>query len=185
MLAELYSNAYCYVLPSTIEGQSIGLLEAMSYGLPCVVGDIPENKETAHVEEVANFVLNLVLVQVWGMYGVVAGTLTSLFIFNFVYGLYLLFKSYFGLGSARAYYLDRAWYLAVAVAVCTVTYLAAVLVPDGGIGWLVAKVVVSLLCSSVMVLVVFCRTARFKHAVAFAKRVLSPASDKGSDSIGA
>ncbi|MBQ3655070.1 MAG: glycosyltransferase family 4 protein [Synergistaceae bacterium] len=41
--AELYSNAYAYVLPSTIEGQSIGLLEAMSYGLPCIVSDIPEN----------------------------------------------------------------------------------------------------------------------------------------------
>lgn len=40
---ELYSNAFAYVLPSTIEGQSIGLLEAMSYGLPCVVSDIPEN----------------------------------------------------------------------------------------------------------------------------------------------
>lgn len=41
--AELYSNAYVYVLPSTIEGQSIGLLEAMSYRLPCIVSDIPEN----------------------------------------------------------------------------------------------------------------------------------------------
>ncbi len=40
---ELYSNAYAYVLPSTIEGQSIGLLEAMSYGLACIVSDIPEN----------------------------------------------------------------------------------------------------------------------------------------------
>lgn len=43
LLEELYSNAYAYILPSTIEGQSIGLLEAMSYGLPCIVSDIPEN----------------------------------------------------------------------------------------------------------------------------------------------
>ena len=41
--SELYSNAYAYILPSAIEGQSIGLLEAMSYGLPCLVSDIPEN----------------------------------------------------------------------------------------------------------------------------------------------
>lgn len=42
-LKELYSNAYAYVLPSTIEGQSLGLLEAMSYGNACIVSNIDEN----------------------------------------------------------------------------------------------------------------------------------------------
>jgi len=45
LLEELYSNAYIFVLPSDIEGMAIGLLEAMSYGLCCVVSDIPENTE--------------------------------------------------------------------------------------------------------------------------------------------
>lgn len=40
--AELYSNAYCYVLPSYLEGMPLSLLEAMSYGCYCVVSDIPE-----------------------------------------------------------------------------------------------------------------------------------------------
>ncbi len=42
LLAELYSNAYCYVLPSDLEGMSMSLLEAMSYGCCCVTSDIPE-----------------------------------------------------------------------------------------------------------------------------------------------
>lgn len=41
-LAELYSNAYCYVLPSDVEGMPISLLEAMAYGCCCVTSDIPE-----------------------------------------------------------------------------------------------------------------------------------------------
>ena len=45
MLAELYSNAYIYVLPSDIEGMALTLLEAMSYGTCCLVSDIPENTE--------------------------------------------------------------------------------------------------------------------------------------------
>lgn len=49
VLEELYSNAYLYVLPSDVEGMSIGLLEAMSYGNCCLVSDIPENAEV--VEE--------------------------------------------------------------------------------------------------------------------------------------
>lgn len=44
-LAELFSNAYLFCLPSTIEGLPIALLEAMSYGNCCVASDIPENLE--------------------------------------------------------------------------------------------------------------------------------------------
>ncbi len=44
-LAELFSNAYLFCLPSTLEGLPIALLEAMSYGNCCVASDIPENLE--------------------------------------------------------------------------------------------------------------------------------------------
>lgn len=46
-LEELYSNAYLFVLPSDVEGMSISLLEAMSFGNCCVISDIPENIEVA------------------------------------------------------------------------------------------------------------------------------------------
>jgi len=42
LLAELYSNAYVYTLPSDLEGMPLSLLEAMSYGNCCLVSDIPE-----------------------------------------------------------------------------------------------------------------------------------------------
>ncbi|MCF6159366.1 MAG: glycosyltransferase [wastewater metagenome] len=44
-LQELYSNAGLFVLPSYYEGLPIVLLEALSYGLSCVVSDIPANRE--------------------------------------------------------------------------------------------------------------------------------------------
>lgn len=37
--------ADCFVLPSRREGLSNALLEAMSYGLPCIANDIPSNRE--------------------------------------------------------------------------------------------------------------------------------------------
>lgn len=48
-LAELLSNAYVFALPSDVEGMSVSLLEAMSYGNCCLVSDIEESTEV--VEE--------------------------------------------------------------------------------------------------------------------------------------
>ncbi len=45
LLEELFSNAALFVQPSELEGLSIGLIEAMSYGIPCLSSDIPENRE--------------------------------------------------------------------------------------------------------------------------------------------
>lgn len=44
-LYELFTNATVFVQPSEDEGLSLALLEAMSYGLPCVVSDISANVE--------------------------------------------------------------------------------------------------------------------------------------------
>ena len=44
-LEELYTNCRAFILPSDVEGMSVSLLEAMSYGALCVVSDIPENLE--------------------------------------------------------------------------------------------------------------------------------------------
>lgn len=43
-LQELYSHAGIFVIPSYYEGLPIVLLEALSYGLPCIASDIPANK---------------------------------------------------------------------------------------------------------------------------------------------
>jgi glycosyltransferase involved in cell wall biosynthesis len=44
-LEELFSNAFLFCLPSTLEGLPVALLEAMNFGNCCVSSDIPENLE--------------------------------------------------------------------------------------------------------------------------------------------
>ena len=50
LLPQIYSNAYLFVLPSALEGLPVALLEALSYGIPVLVSDIPENMETINDE---------------------------------------------------------------------------------------------------------------------------------------
>ena len=49
--AELYSHAGLFALPSYFEGLSLALLEAMSYGLSCLVSNIPANRAVALAPE--------------------------------------------------------------------------------------------------------------------------------------
>lgn len=49
-LAELFSNAAAFVLPSDHEGMPVALLEAWSYGLPCLVSNIEACREIADKE---------------------------------------------------------------------------------------------------------------------------------------
>ena len=43
--SSFYFSSSLFILPSRVEGLSNALLEAQSYGLPCVVSDIPANLE--------------------------------------------------------------------------------------------------------------------------------------------
>jgi glycosyltransferase involved in cell wall biosynthesis len=47
ILAELYTYAGVFVMPSSHEGQPIAVLEAISYGCPTILSDIPPHREIA------------------------------------------------------------------------------------------------------------------------------------------
>jgi glycosyltransferase involved in cell wall biosynthesis len=53
-LHEIFSNAGCFILPSSHEGLPIALLEALGYGLPCIVSNISAH-QSIHNENIHLF----------------------------------------------------------------------------------------------------------------------------------
>ena len=126
----------------------------------------------ALAETVANVVLCVVFVRAWGLAGAPLALCTSLFLFNFLYGSHLVFKLYFGLDKARAYYLDHACYALVALSVCAAAWAVAGLVPADSLGMLAVRGLVAALVSGVLCVLVFCKTKIFARACRFVRSLM-------------
>jgi glycosyltransferase involved in cell wall biosynthesis len=50
-LPRFYRMADLYISPSHVDGSSVSLMEALACGLPCLVSDIPANKEWVREDE--------------------------------------------------------------------------------------------------------------------------------------
>ena len=81
-----------------------------------------ENRFFAMAESVLNVVLNLVLVRFFGINGVIAATIISLFGINFCLSTGIVFKHYFKNGKLTAYFLRHLFYFVVTVLVGAVTF---------------------------------------------------------------
>lgn len=74
------------------------------------------------VESFLNLVLNGVLGKIWGLNGIIAGTLISMFLINFLYSGRFVFKYYFKNDKATAYYLSQIKYAIITALVSAFIY---------------------------------------------------------------
>lgn len=82
-----------------------------------------EQRWRAIAETLANLVLNIALGWYFGVWGIVAATLISLFCINFCWGSRIVFDCYFKNGKAGEYYRDHAIYFIVMSVVVSVCYM--------------------------------------------------------------
>lgn len=90
----------------------------------------------------ANLLLNWLFVRSMGIIGILSATLVSYFLFNFIGGAVVLFRTYFTEGGIRTYFLSHARYGAVTMTAAAVTYIAVSQVHWEGIPGLMAKALV-------------------------------------------
>lgn len=81
-----------------------------------------ESRYRAIIESLMNIVLNIVLVNILGVYGVILATLISLFVVNFCWGSKIVFDYYFKNDKIIDFYKAHFRYLVVNTMVAAITY---------------------------------------------------------------
>lgn len=126
------------------------------------------------IESFLNLGLNFILGRIWGLNGIIAGTLISLFLVNFLYSERLVFKYYFKNGKTLEFYAQQIKYAVTTGMVCYAAYLICNHVAGRGdvqygIGSLIIRAVVCLVVSNLLYLLVYGKSQEFKSAYNWVK----------------
>lgn len=129
------------------------------------------------VESVANVVLNLLFVQLWGFAGVLIATITTLVVINFGWGAHILFKHYFKRGMG-GYLAIQARQLAVMIVAAALPFFICNFVDVAGVPGLFVKLAISLSMSVAVLWAFSYRASLYKQGMSFMKGTLQLLSRK-------
>ncbi len=123
-------------------------------------------------EAAANLILNWIFVRCMGLTGIILATMISYFVFNFICGAVILFRSYFVEGGFADLMLSHLRYALVTAAVAALTYAVTGFVPLSGIAGLLIKAAICLILPNAVYYLVYFKTKDFEESKPLLKAVL-------------
>ena len=132
-----------------------------------------ENRYRAIAETITNIALNWILVNIFGIYGIIIATLISLLIVNFAYGSQILFKYYFTNKKFIDFFKAHGIYALVTSILSLVTYYICSFIKIDGILELIAKGTICIVIPNILYFLIYRKTAIFQEALNFIKNYIS------------
>lgn len=129
-------------------------------------------------EALVNVVGNYVLVQAWGLFGVVSATVISLLVVDFFFSTFIVYKFYFRNGKIWIYFKDHLLYLAVTALVGGLTYIVCEIVLDRGVLAIIIRFGICAVLPNCLFLMAYYKLPVFKDAVGIGKRVMKYVTKK-------
>lgn len=130
------------------------------------------NRKRAIWESVANLVLNILFVQIWGVHGVIVATIFSLLVINFGFGSQIVFKEYFKNNKLGEYFGLHAQYALVTIMVTVVTYgICRYIILEGLIG-LICKGILCVFVPNIIYFACYRKTKVYKEAIPWLLTIL-------------
>lgn len=132
-----------------------------------------EQRYRAILEAIANLVLNAILVQYFGVFGVIVATLISLIVFNVIYGSEIIYKYYFKNQRVSSYYMHHLFYAVITGVVCVVSYVICSFITVNGVVGFVIKLCICCIIPNIMYFVCYCRMKEFSAMLIYLKRIIA------------
>ena len=118
-----------------------------------------------------NLILNIILIQFWGVSGVLWATVISKVVVGMPWLFYnlstVLFKR-----NMKKYIIRMLGYGIITAIVCAVTYFACTIVTSGGIVELILKALMCVVVSNLLFLLIFFKTKEFAETKKIVLRIL-------------
>lgn len=117
------------------------------------------------VTAIANLVMNLLMVHLWGIYGVILSTVLSMIFIGMPWLLYNLFTIIFEKDQLVPYVKHLFKYIVVTVVACTVTYLITIQIHIEGLMILFIRGILCCVISNVIFFVAYRRSIEFSESI--------------------
>lgn len=124
-----------------------------------------ENRYRAVAESVTNIILNIVLGQLFGVYGIIIATLISLLVVNFGFGSQIVFKYYFNNGKLHEYFIDHLKYALISMAVTLITILVCRLIKGNLLLVLLLRGIICCLLPNILYLIIYKKTYQYTETM--------------------
>ncbi len=129
-----------------------------------------EEKSRPYFCMILNLILNVILIQQIGYYGVILSTIISLII-SIPWETHTVFKYLFKMSSFE-YYKKFVYYFVVTVISAAITYSICALIPLKGIALLAARLLVCAVIPNLIFLLVYRKMYEFKESIIKIKKIL-------------
>lgn len=118
------------------------------------------------VTAAANFIMNIIMVQFWGVYGVILSTVLSTLFIGMPWLLYNLFTVLFERSQLKKYLQKLAFYVCIVLCGCIISYSICLCLPNmSRIMTLIVRFIICVIIPNLLYFIVYCKKTEFTDSV--------------------
>jgi O-antigen/teichoic acid export membrane protein len=123
-----------------------------------------QSRHRAFAQILPNIALNYFLGKYFGINGIIAATLISIFVIEFCCGSHIIYKYYFTEQKLSDFFLSHGFYLLVTVFISLITYFICSFLPTTIIGFGI-KIIICVILPNIIYLLIYRKTKIYKGAM--------------------